>query len=120
MDVPTFAFINGAAVGGGLEIALAADFRTISAAAKGIGLLEAFLGLVPGWCGIYRLPRLIGPGNAVKVMIENPLASNKTLDGSSAHKLGIADIVLGPEDFLEQSLAWAAAVIAGNADVTNP
>ena len=49
MNAPTFAFINGTAIGGGLEIALAADYRTISAAANGISLPEAYLGLVPGW-----------------------------------------------------------------------
>lgn len=119
LDVPTFAFINGAAIGGGLEIALAADYRTISAAAKGIALPEAFLGLVPGWGGVYRLPRLIGPDNAVKVMIENPLANNKTLDGPAAFELGIADILLVHEEFLEQSLAWAATIITGTSEVTN-
>ncbi|BAS11118.1 fatty acid oxidation complex subunit alpha [Arthrobacter sp. Hiyo4] len=120
MDVPTFAFINGAAIGGGLEIALAADYRTVSAGAKGIALPEAFLGLVPGWGGVYRLPRLIGPGNAVKVMIENALANNKVLDGTAAFELGVADTLVAPEDFLEQSLAWAAAVITGIPEVCNP
>jgi 3-hydroxyacyl-CoA dehydrogenase/enoyl-CoA hydratase/carnithine racemase len=119
MEVPTFAFINGAAIGGGLEIALAADYRTVSAAAKGIALPEAFLGLVPGWGGVYRLPRLIGPGNAVKVMIENPLTNNKTLDGPAAFELGIADTFLAHDDFLNQSLAWAAAIITGTPDAAN-
>ncbi|MCQ9165478.1 3-hydroxyacyl-CoA dehydrogenase NAD-binding domain-containing protein [Arthrobacter sp. STN4] len=117
MDVPTFAFINGAAIGGGLEIALAADYRTISSGANGISLPEAFLGLVPGWGGVYRLPRLIGPGNAVKVMIENALSNNRVLDGTSAFELGIADTIFEPTDFLEQSLAWAIGVI--HADAAN-
>jgi 3-hydroxyacyl-CoA dehydrogenase/enoyl-CoA hydratase/carnithine racemase len=117
IDVPTFAFINGAAIGGGLEIALAADYRTVSAGANGIALPEAFLGLVPGWGGVYRLPRLIGPGNAVKVMIENALANNKTLNGAAAFELGIADTLFAPEDFLEQSLAWAATIITRDQDV---
>ncbi|MEV7648534.1 3-hydroxyacyl-CoA dehydrogenase NAD-binding domain-containing protein [Arthrobacter sp. NPDC089319] len=111
MGVPTFAFINGAAMGGGLEIALAADYRTVSAGANGISLPEAFLGLIPGWGGVYRLPRLIGPANAVKVMIENPLSNNKTLNGTAAHQLGIADALFEPADFLEQSLAWAARIL---------
>ena len=88
MGVPTFAFINGAAMGGGLEIALAADYRTVSAGANGISLPEAFLGLIPGWGGVYRLPRLIGPANAVKVMIENPLSNNKMLNGAAALPTG--------------------------------
>ncbi|MET1155263.1 3-hydroxyacyl-CoA dehydrogenase NAD-binding domain-containing protein [Arthrobacter sp.] len=111
MCVPTFAFINGAAMGGGLEIALAADYRTVSAGANGISLPEAFLGLIPGWGGVYRLPRLIGPANAVKVMIENPLSNNKMLNGAAAYQLGIADALFEPADFLEQSLAWAARIL---------
>lgn len=111
MNVPTFALINGSAIGGGLEIALAAGYRTISSGAKGISLPEAFLGLVPGWGGVYRLPRLIGPGNAVKVMIENALNNNRALDGASAFKLGIADAIFEPEGFLEESLKWAARII---------
>jgi 3-hydroxyacyl-CoA dehydrogenase/enoyl-CoA hydratase/carnithine racemase len=111
MDVPTFAFINGAAIGGGLELTLAARYRTISAAASGISLPEAFLGLVPGWGGVYRLPRLIGPVNAVKVMVENPLSNNKALDGAAAYRLGIADVLFEPGDFLEQSLAWATRIL---------
>lgn len=111
MDVPTFAFVNGAAIGGGLEVALAARYRTISTDAKGISLPEAYLGLVPGWGGVYRLPRLVGPAGAVKVMIENPLANNKVLDGRSAYELGIADAVFDGPDFLSQSLAWADRII---------
>ncbi|WP_105030100.1 3-hydroxyacyl-CoA dehydrogenase NAD-binding domain-containing protein [Arthrobacter ruber] len=118
MGVPSFAFINGVALGGGLEIALAANYRTVSSGANGIGLPEAFIGLVPGWGGVYRLPRLIGPANAVKVMIENPLSNNRSLDGSSAHQLGIADALFEPADFVEQSLLWAARVLRdGEADV---
>lgn len=112
MTVPTFAFINGSAIGGGLEIALAADYRTVSSAANGIALPEAYLGLVPGWGGVYRLPRLIGPRNAVKVMIENALSNNRTLNGTSAYELGIADAIYDPQDFLAESLSWAGSVIA--------
>ena len=111
LGVPSFAFINGVALGGGLEVALAADYRTISTGANGIGLPEAFIGLVPGWGGVYRLPRLIGPAAAMKVMIENPLSNNRMLDGRAAFGMGIADVLLEPADFLEQSLAWAAGVL---------
>ncbi|THJ67018.1 3-hydroxyacyl-CoA dehydrogenase [Arthrobacter echini] len=111
MGVPSFAFINGVALGGGLEVALAANYRTVSTGAKGIGLPEAFIGLVPGWGGVYRLPRLIGPANAVKVMIENPLSNNRSLSGTEAYDLGIADALFEPADYLEQSLLWAARVL---------
>ncbi|GAC1496011.1 MAG: 3-hydroxyacyl-CoA dehydrogenase NAD-binding domain-containing protein [Pseudarthrobacter sp.] len=113
LGVPSFAFINGVALGGGLEIALQSTYRTVSTGAGALALPEAFLGLVPGWGGVYLLPRLIGPENAVKVMIENPLSNNRTLSGPQAFELGVADALFEPADFLEQSLLWAAKVIAG-------
>jgi 3-hydroxyacyl-CoA dehydrogenase/enoyl-CoA hydratase/carnithine racemase len=113
LGVPSFAFINGVALGGGLEIALQSAYRTVSTGAGALALPEAFLGLVPGWGGVYILPRLIGPENAVKVMIENPLSNNRTLTGPQALELGIADALFEPADFLEQSLLWAAKVITG-------
>ncbi|MEI2276125.1 3-hydroxyacyl-CoA dehydrogenase NAD-binding domain-containing protein [Paenarthrobacter ilicis] len=113
LGVPTFAFINGLALGGGLEIALQSTYRTVSTGAGALALPEAFIGLVPGWGGVYILPRLIGPENAVKVMIENPLSNNRTLTGPQAYGLGVADAMFEPADFLEQSLAWAADVITG-------
>ncbi|MFJ5957976.1 3-hydroxyacyl-CoA dehydrogenase NAD-binding domain-containing protein [Paenarthrobacter sp. NPDC092416] len=114
LGVPSFAFINGLALGGGLEIALQSTYRTVSTGAGALALPEAFIGLVPGWGGVYILPRLIGPENAVKVMIENPLSNNRTLTGPQAFQLGVADEIFEPADFLEQSLAWAAKVIAGD------
>ncbi|MCD4850044.1 3-hydroxyacyl-CoA dehydrogenase NAD-binding domain-containing protein [Arthrobacter sp. AK01] len=116
LGVPSFAFINGLALGGGLEIALQSTYRTVSTGAGALALPEAFIGLVPGWGGVYILPRLIGPENAVKVMIENPLSNNRTLTGPQAFELGVADAIFEPADFVEQSLAWAARVITG--DVT--
>lgn len=114
LGVPSFAFINGVALGGGLEIALQSTYRTVSSGAGALALPEALLGLVPGWGGVYLLPRLIGPENAVRVMIENPLSNNRTLSGPEAYSLGIADAMFEPADFVEQSLAWAARVIAGD------
>ena len=119
LGVPTFAFINGVALGGGLEIALACTYRTVSAGANGIGLPEAFIGLIPGWGGVYRLPRLIGPEAAMTVMIENPLNNNRSINGVTAAKLGIADTIFEPADFLEQSLLWADRILGG-AEVQRP
>ena len=90
LPVPTFAFVNGAAMGGGVEIALSADYRTISAEVPAIALPETFLGLVPGWGGCYLLPNLVGPANALKVIIENPMTMNRMLKGPQAFELGIA------------------------------
>ncbi|MEA5454294.1 3-hydroxyacyl-CoA dehydrogenase NAD-binding domain-containing protein [Sinomonas sp. JGH33] len=120
LGVPTFAFINGVALGGGLEIALACTYRTVSTAANGLGLPEAFIGLIPGWGGVYRLPRLVGPEAALKVMIENPLSNNRTMGGREAFSLGVADALFEPADFLEQSLAWAGRVLAGSVGVERP
>jgi 3-hydroxyacyl-CoA dehydrogenase/enoyl-CoA hydratase/carnithine racemase len=120
LGVPSFAFINGAALGGGLEVALQSTYRTVSTGAGALALPEAFLGLVPGWGGVYLLPRLIGPENAVKVMIENALSNNRTLTGPQAFALGIADAMFEPADFLEQSLAWAAKVISGEVAAERP
>ena len=120
LGAPSFVFINGLALGGGLEIALNANYRTVSTGAGALALPEAFLGLVPGWGGVYLLPRLIGPANAVQVMIENALSNNRTLSGPAAYKLGIADALFEPADFVEQSLKWAARVLAGAESVSRP
>jgi 3-hydroxyacyl-CoA dehydrogenase/enoyl-CoA hydratase/carnithine racemase len=120
LPVPTFAFVNGAAMGGGLEVALHCTYRTISAGVPAVALPEAFLGLVPGWGGTYLLPRLIGPARAFKIIIENALSQNRMLRGRQAFDLGIADALLEPADFLEESLRWAARVLTGEVTVTRP
>jgi 3-hydroxyacyl-CoA dehydrogenase/enoyl-CoA hydratase/carnithine racemase len=113
LGVPSFAFVNGAALGGGLELALHCTYRTISSGVTAVALPECFLGLLPGWGGTYLLPHLIGPGPALKVIIENPLGQNRMLDGSQAFSLGIADAMFSPADFLACSLRWAARVLTG-------
>ncbi|MBY6687123.1 enoyl-CoA hydratase/isomerase family protein [Rhodococcus sp. BP-149] len=118
--VPTFAFVNGAALGGGLEIALHCHYRTVADNAAALGLPETFLGLVPGWGGTQLLPNLIGPANAVTVVIENALNQNRMLKPADAQKLGIADEVFGGADFLEQSLLWAAKVVSGDVTPARP
>ncbi|MGZ6798192.1 MAG: 3-hydroxyacyl-CoA dehydrogenase NAD-binding domain-containing protein, partial [Nocardioidaceae bacterium] len=118
--VPTFALVNGAAIGGGLEIALQCHYRTLARNAAPIALTECFLGLVPGWGGTQLLPNLIGADNAVTVIVENPLNQNKMLNAAQAAELGIFDVVFDSADFLEQSLLWAARVITGELQVTRP
>ncbi len=117
LPVPTFAFYNGAAMGGGVEIGLACTYRTISSAVPAFSLPECFLGLVPGWGGCTLLPNLIGPEKAVSVIIENALDQNKQLNGVKAYQLGIADVLVEPADFLVESLRWAARVITGEITV---
>jgi 3-hydroxyacyl-CoA dehydrogenase/enoyl-CoA hydratase/carnithine racemase len=118
-SVPTFAFVNGVALGGGLELALHCHYRTISAGAA-VGFPEVFLGLVPGWGGTQLLPNLVGIDPAVTVTVENALAQNKMTPAPKAAELGIADAVLEPADFLERSLEWAVGVVSGNVSVSRP
>ncbi|MFB9801055.1 3-hydroxyacyl-CoA dehydrogenase NAD-binding domain-containing protein [Streptomonospora salina] len=120
LDVPTFAFVNGAAMGGGVEVALHCRYRTVSSGIPALSLPEAFLGLVPGWGGTYLLPRLIGVEKALKIVIDNPLAQNKTIKGPEVRELGIADAMFEPADFVEESLRWAARVVTGEISVERP
>ncbi|AQA25603.1 enoyl-CoA hydratase/isomerase family protein [Rhodococcus sp. MTM3W5.2] len=111
--VPTFAFVNGVALGGGLEVALHSHYRTASESAGALGLPETMLGLVPGWGGTQLLPNLIGADKAVTLVIENPLNNGRVINPKKALELGVVDAVFGSADFIEQSLGWAAQVLAG-------
>ena len=118
--VPTFAFVNGLALGGGLELALNCTYRTVHEAVAGVALPETFLGLVPGWGGSWLLPNLVGPEKAVSVIVENALNQNRMLRGRQVAELGLADALLDAADFLEQSLLWTAKVIRGEVVVERP
>ncbi len=120
LPVPSFAFINGASMGGGLEVALHCTYRTVSAAAPALALPEVFLGLIPGWGGATLLPRIVGPDNAVTVIVQNPLTFNTMLKPKQAAALGVADVTLDGADFVEQSLAWTASVVTGEVSVERP
>ncbi|WP_277960270.1 3-hydroxyacyl-CoA dehydrogenase NAD-binding domain-containing protein [Frigoribacterium faeni] len=118
--VPTFVFVNGLALGGGVEIGLHADYRTVDSSAAAIALPEVFLGIIPGWGGAWLLPNLIGIENALKVVIENPLKNNRTLKPAQALELGIVDAMFGPASFLEDSIRWADGVLTGRVGVKRP
>ena len=120
LPVPSFAYINGAAMGGGLEVALHCTYRTISTGAAGLALPEVFLGLIPGWGGTWLLPNLIGPANALEVIINNSMAQNKQMRPKDLMKFGIADAAFEPADFLEQSMLWTAKVLLGDVKVPRP
>jgi 3-hydroxyacyl-CoA dehydrogenase/enoyl-CoA hydratase/carnithine racemase len=110
--IPTFAFINGLALGGGLEVGLHCNYRTLASTAF-TGLPEVFLGLVPGWGGATILPKLIGPERAIQVIMLNALNNNTMMKAKDALALGVVDAVYEPADFLERSVAFAASVLSG-------
>ena len=114
---PSFGFVNGLALGGGLEVALNCTYRTVQDSAPALGLPEVMLGLIPGWGGAWLVPNLVGAETAVKLILENPLNQGRTLNGHQAFELGLADAEVGGADFLEQSLLWAAKVLTGEVAV---
>ena len=93
VGVPTFAFISGPALGGGLELALACTYRTVAADVTALGLPETSLGLVPGWGGVYRLPRIVGIAAALDVVLTRP-AAHRNLTAAEAVHIGLVDAVL--------------------------
>ncbi|GAA4482509.1 3-hydroxyacyl-CoA dehydrogenase NAD-binding domain-containing protein [Microbacterium panaciterrae] len=113
LGVPSFAFVNGLALGGGVEIALNSTYRTVDASAAALALPEVFLGIIPGWGGAYLLPNLIGIENALEVVISNPLKQNRMLKPQQAFELGMMDAIFPAANFLEDSLRWADAVLGG-------
>ena len=117
LGVPSFTFVNGLALGGGLEIGLNSTYRTVDASAAAIALPEVFLGIIPGWGGAYLLPNLIGIENALEVVISNPLKQNRMLKPQQAFDLGIMDAIFPAANFLENSLQWADGVLTGKIKV---
>jgi len=113
IGIPTFAFINGLALGGGLEIGLHCNYRTLATTAF-TALPEVFLGLVPGWGGATILPKLVGPERAVQVIIGNALNNNTMMKSKDALALGVVDAVFEPADFLEKSVSFAARILNGS------
>jgi enoyl-CoA hydratase/carnithine racemase len=100
--------INGHALGGGLEIPLACDLRFAADGEYRLGTPEATLGLLPGNGGTQRLPRLIGRGRALDLMI-----TGRTLTPHEAHELGIVDALYPAEELHERTLEYAQKLAAG-------
>jgi len=121
-DLPfvTMAAINGAALGGGVEIALHCDYRTIATSVRHFACPEVFLGLIPGWGGTQLVPRLVGAEQAVKFVVENPLRQNRMLTGPQAHESGFADALLEPVELLDESLAFLLGKIEEGAGKRHP
>jgi 3-hydroxyacyl-CoA dehydrogenase/enoyl-CoA hydratase/carnithine racemase len=107
LPFPTVAAINGAALGGGLELALHCTARTLASNVRHIGFPEVALSIIPAWGGTQLLPKLIGPEAAARVIVLNPLRQNKLLTAPEAFELGIADRLIDPVEFVDESLAFA-------------
>jgi enoyl-CoA hydratase len=103
---PTIAVINGFALGGGCELAMACHVRLASDKAK-LGQPEAKLGIVPGYGGTQRLPRLVGRGAALKLLLTGDM-----IDAAEAYRLGLVDQVTSPDALQETARALATAMIA--------
>lgn len=106
IPVPVICAVNGGAYGGGLELALACDIRFFESTAK-VGFPESGLGVLPGYGGTQRLPRLIGRGSAGLV-----LYSGRILDGNAAYDLGICDAVTEPGRVWDEALKLAGEIAA--------
>ena len=120
LPFPTVAAINGACLGGGVELALHCTARTVSTAVRHFAFPEVFLGLFPAWGGTQLVPRLVGPETAVKVIVSNPLRQNRMLTGAQVAELGIADRLLEPVEFVDESLAFARELTERPLDRAEP
>mgnify|MGYP001033297843 CR=1 FL=1 len=101
---PVIAAINGACLGGGLELAMACHIRLAAFEAK-LGLPELNLGIIPGYGGTQRLPRLIGRGRAARLILSSCLIS-----GEEAGRIGLADAAYPGEQLLEEAKRLAQAI----------
>ncbi|MDH4468309.1 MAG: fatty acid oxidation complex subunit alpha FadB [Bacteriovoracaceae bacterium] len=101
MPIPTVSLINGMAFGGGFEICLATDFRLMSTAPSAkVGLLETKLGIIPGWGGTVRLPRLAGADNAIEW-----ITSGNQYGANEAYKIGAVDGMVAPDQLKAAGLS---------------
>jgi enoyl-CoA hydratase len=103
---PSVAAINGYALGGGLELAMCCTIRVASPNAK-LGQPEVKLGIVPGYGATQRLPRLVGRGRALELLL-----SGESIDAAEAHRIGLVNAVVPQSELIETAKQWIRKVIA--------
>jgi enoyl-CoA hydratase len=103
---PSIAAINGYALGGGLELALACTLRVASETAR-LGLPEVTLGIIPGYGGTQRLGRVVGPGRALELIL-----TGEAIEAREAHRIGLVNRVVPPADLLPAAEALARTLLA--------
>jgi len=101
---PLIAAVNGLALGGGLEIALACDIRIASAKAR-FGTPEVTLGLIPGWGGTQRLPRMLPWCKAAELLL-----TGRPIDAQEAYRIGLVNQVVPPEEVMPTAKEWAETI----------
>lgn len=104
LNKPVIAAVNGLALGGGTELALACDIRIASSSAT-LGLTETRLAIIPGAGGTQRLPRLVGRGKAKELIF-----TGRRVDAAEAERIGLVNKVCPPENLLEECLAMATMI----------
>lgn len=101
---PVIAAIHGAALGGGLELAMACHMRIVTDSAK-LGLPELQLGIIPGFAGTQRLPRYVGMAKAAEMLL-----TSEPISGTEAHRLGLANHVYSEEEMLPKTMELAKKI----------
>jgi len=109
-EKPVIAAINGYAIAGGLELALACDMRIASEKAQ-FGFVETNVGLIPSWGGVMRLPKVIGRGRAAELIL-----TAQRIDAKEADRIGLVNKVVSPDE-LKSTAMWTAGTLATKAPI---
>jgi enoyl-CoA hydratase/carnithine racemase len=120
LPFPTLAAINGACMGGGLEIALHCDYRTLSTGAAAIAFPEVFLSIFPAWGGTQLAPRVAGAKNAIDAIVVDALNNNRMMKPQQAFERGFADRLIDSAVFLDESVALLERLVTGDETIDRP
>lgn len=104
LEIPTIAVVNGYALGGGCELAMACDLRIASSTAR-FGQPEVGLGIIPGFSGTVRLTRLCGPAYAKELIY-----TGKAIKADEAFRIGLVNAVVAPDQLMDEAMSWARRI----------